>query len=591
MATSGRIKNDYVNGGYTFALDWEVKSQSISDNTSAITVTAKLISNGASYDIDSSVSKDLTLTINGKSYSTTVKVGLNGNQTKTLFTKTVTVAHDSEGAKTCAISGKLDIEVTLSGTYYASFNASGSAVLNTIPRQSSIASVTDSVSVDGTNALAVRITRKVSSFTHTVRIKFGAKNHYINNVGTSASYVIPQSWLEAIPNSTSGTGTVFVTTYDADGNQIGSTVSKGYKLTVPSSVKPTFNPLEVTRIDGAVPEAWGIYVQGHSRVRARIVGAAGAYGSTIKQYSLEIGGLKANTDNLISNYLETAGTVTIRGTVTDSRGRTYSRTASITVQPYQVPAFEKANIYRALHSGVEDDEGTYIGGQIDFTYSNVGQNQPVTLIEYKLPESSTWVTAGGFTDNVPFALVGGLSIDRSYDLRITIADTFAANTILTDLPTGFTLLDFRKGGKGIAVGKVSENDDEFDIGLKVRLREGVVTDYSNSVSLVNDAEGFTTRTVYISKCGQLVNFYMIFVSQNAIAAGNTANYTVGSVPASIRPIITQTPLSSGGSGTVCSGYISAAGNIVLAANLGGINAGAEFSLGGTYVCSDTSGTI
>ncbi len=55
-------------------------------------------------------------------------------------------------------------------------------------------------------------------------------------------------------------------------------------------------------------------------------------------------------------------------------------------------------------------------------------------------------------------------MDNAYDIRLTVKDYFGTDTLKVDVPTAFTLLDFRSTGKGIAVGKVSEKDG-FEIGI------------------------------------------------------------------------------------------------------------------------------
>ena len=207
MAESGTI-TEAIRTGYQLKIVWSVDSQSVANNTSSVTAKVQLVSTGASYTINSSATKSGSLTINGTKYTFTFTAALSGNQTKTLFTKTVTVAHNADGTKTCSFSATCGINVTLSGTYYGDIPVSGTGTFNTIARASTISSVTSSVSVNGTNEVTVSITRASSSFTHTVVFSFGTYSKTTSSVGTSTSYAIPTSWLNAIPNATSGTAKV-----------------------------------------------------------------------------------------------------------------------------------------------------------------------------------------------------------------------------------------------------------------------------------------------------------------------------------------------------------------------------------------------
>ena len=115
MAISGTIKSDFSNG-YRIQIVWEIESQDIETNTSEVLARVQLVSLGAGYDIQSSATKTGSLTINGIVYPFTFTAGLNGNQTKTLFSKRVTVSHGSDGSKKCTFACSCAIEVTLSGS-------------------------------------------------------------------------------------------------------------------------------------------------------------------------------------------------------------------------------------------------------------------------------------------------------------------------------------------------------------------------------------------------------------------------------------------------------------------------------------------
>ena len=45
-------------------------------------------------------------------------------------------------------------------------------------------------------------------------------------------------------------------------------------------------------------------------------------------------------------------------------------------------------------------------------------------------------------------------MDYAYDIWLTVKDYFGSDTLKVDVPTAFTLLDFRSTVKGIAVGGI-----------------------------------------------------------------------------------------------------------------------------------------
>ena len=469
MASSGTIQQA-ITTGYRIQIAWTVDSQSVANNTSTVTAKVQLVSTGSSYTIVSSATKSGSLTINGTAYTFTFSAALSGSQTKTLFTKTVTVAHNADGTKVVAFSATAGINVTLSGTYYGNVTASGNGTFDTIARASTISSVTASVAVNGTNAVTVAITRASSSFKHVVVFTFGSYSQTVNNVDTSTSYAIPTNWLNAIPNGTSGTAKVTVTTYSGS-TKIGSAVSKNFTLTVPATVVPTISGVTLSDGVAGLAAQFGGYVQSKSKLSVQIT-AAGALSSTIKTYKTVVQGVTFTGASITSGLLMHSGTSTVTITVTDSRGRTATATRSITVIPYVAPKITSFQGFRCLSNGTENYEGTYVNSAVNFTISSVsGKNTSSYKLEYKLQSASTWTSlksGSGYTLNSNIiSTSGAFSVDSSYDIRLTVSDYFTTVTSTFEIPTAFTLLDFNASGKGLAFGKVSEKANAMEIALDV----------------------------------------------------------------------------------------------------------------------------
>lgn len=475
MAASGTI-TESIRTGYQLKIAWSVGSQSVANNTSSVTVKVQLVSTGASYTINSSASKSGSVTINGTKYTFNFTASLSGNQTKTLYTKTVTVSHAANGTKTCSFSATCGINVTLSGTYYGNVTASGTGTFNTIARASTISSVTSSVSVNGTNAVTVNITRAASSFTHTVVFSFGSYSKTTTGVGTSTSYAIPTSWLNAIPSATSGTAKVTVTTYSGS-TKIGSAVSKNFTLTVPSSVVPTISTVTLTEATSGLATQFGGYVQNKSRVAVKIT-AAGALSSTIKAYKTSIQGSTLSGASVTSGTLTKSGTSTVTITVTDSRGRTASTTRSITVIAYAPPKITAFQGFRCLADGTENYEGIYLNAKLNFSISPVGnKNDKTYTLSYRPKNTETWtaLTSGSIyalSTNV-ISASGIMGIDSSFDVRLTVQDYFSTVQSVIEIPTAFTLLDFNASGRGLAFGKVSEIENGMEIDMDMSIYRNI----------------------------------------------------------------------------------------------------------------------
>ena len=475
MADSGTIQ-EAIRTGYRIQIAWNVDSQSVANNTSTVTAKVQLVSTGSSYTINSTASKSGSLTINGTKYTFSFTASLSGNQTKTIFTKTVTISHASDGTKTCSFSATAGINVTLSGTYYGNVTASGSGTFDTIARASSISSVTSSVSVNGTNEVTVAISRKSSSFTHTVVFSFGSYSKTTTGVGTSTSYAIPTSWLNAIPNATSGTAKVTVTTYSGS-TKIGTAVSKNFTLTVPSTVVPTISAVTLTEAEAGLAAQFGGYVQNKSKIAVKIT-AAGALSSTIKTYKTTIQGANYTASSFTSGVLKNSGTSTVTITVTDSRGRTASTTRSITVIAYAAPKITSFKGFRSLSNGAENYEGTYLNAAVNYTIAAVSnKNTASYTLEYRQKNAEEWEL---LTDGSNYALntnlvssSGFMSTENSYDIRLTVKDYFTTISSVIEIPTAFTLLDFNASGKGLAFGKVSELDNGMEVDMDMSIYKNI----------------------------------------------------------------------------------------------------------------------
>ena len=472
MAASGTIQQA-IRTGYRLQIAWSVGSQSVANNTSSVTAKVQLVSTGSSYTINSSASKSGSLTINGTKYTFNFTASLSGNQTKTIFTKTVTVSHGSDGTKTCSFSATCGINVTLSGTYYGNVTASGTGTFNTIARASSISGVTSSVSVNGSNAVTVDISRTSSSFTHTVVFSFGSYSKTTTGVGTSTSYAIPQSWLNAIPNATSGTAKVTVTTYSGS-TKIGSAVSKNFTLTVPSSVVPSISAVTLSEAIAGIATQFGGYVQNKSKIAVKIT-ASGALSSTIKAYKTTIQGANFTKDSFTSGFLTKSGTSNVTVTVTDSRGRTASTTRSITVNAYSAPQINTFTAIRANGLGSADDNGTMALVRAKFSVSSVNnKNAKAYVVEYRQKSSDTWEqaqTGSVYSYDSNMLLNINLDPDASYDLRLSLTDYFGTTTAFSEVATAFTLLDFNESGKAVAFGKVSELEEGMEIDLPMSINK------------------------------------------------------------------------------------------------------------------------
>lgn len=478
MASSGSFSGSIVSGHYKLRVDWS-QAKNVSANTSTITCKMYLV-NDWSLSIGS---RSNTCTINGTavSYSSSA---ISTTGTHSLGTASSTVSHNSDGTKSITIKAVFNMRATISGTYYESITASATVTLDSIPRASSVSAT----SVNLGAASTITISRASSSFTHTLTYKLGSASGTIvtKTTAASVSWTPPLSLASQIPNATTGTCTITCTTYSGT-TSIGSKTCT-HTLTVPASVKPTIGSLTAERIDGDVPANWGIYVQTKSKAKLTINGAAGSYGSTIKSYSISGGGFTGAAATLTTGFLNNYGNITFMATVTDSRGRvSVAATLTIEVVRYFTPYFERYSSQRCNSAGTIQDDGTYVLGNALYNRAPCENLNLVTRsIFYKKTSDTEWINSGYiFSSGNPIVFGGGnFSTEYSYDIKYMIQDAFNTVSVIDLISTAAVVMDFKSGGKGVAIGKVSETDNMFEVSDKwdVKVYGKLLKDYIQSVA-------------------------------------------------------------------------------------------------------------
>ena len=393
-------------------------------------------------------------TIAGTAYS----AGITNSQTITstprvLFSKRLNIYHNTDGKKSIYISARIVHDRFSSSTHGATFG------LTTIPRAS-----TPTLSAGTTtmgNAVTIYTNRASSSFTHTLRYAYGSASGTIaTGVGTSRAWTIPLSLANQIPNSTSGWGYIYCDTYSGS-TKIG-TKSVKFTAVVPSSIVPTFTAITHSEYVSDVATIVGKYVQGLSRLSLAITGAAGSYSSTIKSYSIVFDGVNYSSSSAISGVIKNSGDLTITGKVTDSRGRTCTKSITVNVLPYSAPKITAFTLQRCGADGITDEMGEYVkvtrAGSVS-SLVNVSEKNSLTYrIKTKARGATTWETKKEIlitgislsgTD-----IIGTYSATISYDFRLEITDKFNTTVSLNILPTGTPVLSWDKVGVGI--GKIRE---------------------------------------------------------------------------------------------------------------------------------------
>ena len=505
MAT---FTNNFYGGGkgYNLCLDVTTNSQNAANNTSNVTVTVRLVSLGSSYTIKSTTSKNGSVTIDGTKYTFTFTAGLTGNQNKTLFTKTVDIAHGSDGTKTLSVSSTCYLGVTLSGTSYGNVTVSGSTVLTAIPRTTPV-----SISGSGTFGSSKWIghSRASTSFTVTLRYSCGTvSGTIVSKSATNETYWTPPKSLQnQIPKATNITITVYCDTYS--GNTLIGTTSTSFVCYIASDCVPTINGCEF--MNG---ENYGTsYYQGVNTVRL-VADVSGAYGSTISKYEYTIDGkTKTNYGYIMyTDIVYTSGYKDITMTITDSRGKTATKTWTSAVY---FTAYTKPQItnFTCKRMGYDENDNLVISnlGTVGYftasgTFHSNSSSQSRKFM-YKPTTSSSWTTINLSNKNyTDYQFSSSLAAGSAYDLKFVMTDNITSVEMQIKMQNLYPLINMNAAGNAIAFGKECNADNKFMVSMDASFN------YHTDLWTANVA---STLTAY-----SLNTTYDVTAGNNLIATNN-----------------------------------------------------------------------
>lgn len=352
-----------------------------------------------------------------------------------------------------------------------------------------IASSLTPVYINGTNKIRIGIDKNYSPCRHDLTFIFGTKSVSATNIDTVYEFIPPLDWLNEMPNTTFKNATVTIQA-KCNGNKIGDSYSSTITLKVPENILPTVGSISDERIDGDVPAEWGIYLQSKSKAKISIVGAQGAYGSTIKKYYIKPGNESfISQEQITTNYLIKDGENQFTAYVVDSRGRkSEQKVHSIQVVKYEEPNFILA--YAKRYKGeVEDDEGNNIKVKATYDYSHLdGKNSVTTKIEVRQSIGTQWINEGTISQQEQ-TLRNEYSSEFSWKVRFTVSDLITTNEIVIDVDTAKVLVDLKVGGNGLGIGKTAE-EDILDIAMDIKCRKELeISNGDRSIKISEIIEG------------------------------------------------------------------------------------------------------
>ena len=524
MALSGSYTYNFASY-FWLRLDWS-GTQSVSGNYSI--VTAKLYFGGSGYT-SSSGTRAGSITIDGTKYSLTAStVNKSRDQTILLFSKSKTVYHNADGTKTFSLTASIDLKLTLSGTYYGTVTVpTQSYTLNTIPRASDFSVNNFTIG----NNIPITISRASSSFTHNFAMYHTDGTfigEWLNGYTTSATLILNETHqnriYQRIPNAISISVKITCRTYN--GSTLIGSKSKNVTAYVDSSIVPTFTTITHSENNLTVKDIVGKYIQGLSKLNLAITGAAGAKYSTIKSYQITFEGVNYNTQSAVTNIIKGSGNLVVTGKITDSRGRSASKSVTVNVLPYAAPKITTFGLQRCNEDGSDNALGEYVKvtrtGSVSSLVNVTERNTLTYRIKTKARDSSTWTTKKEQTITgislTGSDIIGGYLAASSYDFRLEIVDKFKTSIALNVLPSAEVPMSW--GKEGIGVGKIWEQG-ALDVGGDVYINNALAGYVVESGSNANgrwirfsDGTQICWRSVSIPGSGWTQSAYAPFYYKN-----------------------------------------------------------------------------
>lgn len=496
MATSGTIYGSVTKNSnhFSFYATW-LAAQNVEGNFSEVTVRSywKCV-NTSYYTFDTVAARSASIkvttaagTLGSKTISQAFDLNPWPSNPYLIQTLTVQVPHNADGT-----APAINIEARANGTAASygpssSTSSSGDCVavdfvtLDTIPRASQPSCVTwpehtQNVGSFG-DTISIHMNRNASAFTHTVRYAYGNLSGTIaTGVTTGCTWTIPLSFMDLIPSATSGSGTIYVDTYQ--GSTLIGTKYCGFTASVPASVKPTCTVQVLDGTDNITK--YGNLVKGWSTLHVVVRGYP-AYSSPVSSYNATANGSTYTSAEFTTGVLTAAGTTTVSATVKDKRGRTSAAaSASFTVLDYSAPKVTALSVHRCDEDGTPNEQGDYVKAVFSASVTSLNnKNSAAYKLRYKKTTGSDYQEIALSNLNKTYTVTNYSYVfaaegNSSYNVEVQAVDDFQTASRATSASTAFTLMNWGADGTSMAIGKVAEKSRTLEVGLQFELSGGIL---------------------------------------------------------------------------------------------------------------------
>lgn len=427
------------------------KSQSVENNSTTMNVQVQAWRNNSGYT--TSGSGRCYCKIQGTEYSDAVydSQKITEYSYTVLFTRDVTVAHNNDGSCTLNLSAKIDHYA------FSTSEQSYSTALPTIPRASQPSLSTTEFNIG--EELEIYTNRVSNSFTHDIFFadKDGNYQQIATGVTTSHKWDTTAELYEECPNSPSFSSNIIVKTYNS-GTLIGEKITP-FTAAVTNSepicgevIYSQTNPDVCALVQNSVD-----IIVGHSTLLVNFAPCEAKNFSSINKYCVQIGNRVYESEYAqfsISDFPQAEAMVCW---VRDSRGFETLEEERVRVDfgtfyDYSPPVIKDIQLNR--------EKDVYKNTLLSFTanVSEIIADNTAFAITLRTKESGS----SDFSSHLDivkydssnstysfYASIGDFEIGKSYDIELTIEDSFDANSYTAFLPSSRPELSIRNNMVGI----------------------------------------------------------------------------------------------------------------------------------------------
>lgn len=481
--------------GYILTTEWS-STATQSSNSSVVKVTMKLY---CPYGLQIAARSGNTVVINGTSYSyNSSAINTSGGTTHTLGTVTSNaITHNDNGAKSITITGNFNLNATLSGTYYGTQTASGTATLDTITRASTLTCAGGYVG----DTVAIVINKASSSYTHTVYWNYG------NGSGTIATQTSASRLTWTIPDEIAtemGTASAVKVTlgcYTYNGSTLVDTTTTEITVYKNSSAKPTatVSIKDTNSTTTALTGSTSTFIKYASNAKVTVTAVANSSGATISSIAIKNSGKTLAGPTATFNGIA-SDTFTI--TIKDSYGNQTNYSTSVDMLDYvKLTCYLDDESITAAGVATLSIKGNYYNGSF-------GSKSNTLTVQYRYKDSSgnysSWYTATASKSGNTYSATGtisGLNYKESYTFEAQATDRIMTANSGDIAASALTVFDWSK--------------EDFNFNVPVTITDAGIT---CSGFTLNDEDGNE-----LVSCDSSGNLQLGDTSTNTTISGSTVN--------------------------------------------------------------------